>query len=118
MGTIDRCDAMRSYPELAEVVALRDAGWEFVPLREAGELLGFAGYRHRGQGSIDVLYVFDRNDCRAVRLVTDEPGAPGGLVWRFDGSLADAVRELRALPAPGAAGAPRLVIGRASLLHW
>jgi len=118
MPSVSKSDALRTYPELAEVVTLRDAGWQFLPLHEAGELIGFAGLRRSGESTIDVLQVFDRHDCRAARLVMDAPDAPGGIVWRFDGGLTEAVQELRSLPAPDEPGAPKLIVRRGSLLQW
>lgn len=111
-------EAVQAYPELAEIAALRQAGWQFMPLRRGDELAGLAGVRQAGEDTVDALYVFDRHDCRAVRLVADGPGAPGGIVWEYHGPLADAVHRLRSLPAPDERGAPRLVIRHDSILRW
>ncbi len=99
---------MQISSELAELAVLRDAGWRFMPLSRAGELVGFAGFRAASEDAVDVLYVFDRQNCRAVRLVADAPEVPGGAVWEFHGPLIEAIHGLRSLPAPGDPDAPRL----------
>ena len=110
MDFVNPTQAVQAYPELAGVAALRDAGWRFMPLRRDDMLAGLVGFRPAGRYAVDALYVFDRHDCRAVRLVGDAPGARGGVVWEYHGPLAAAIHELRGLPAPGNPRAPRLVI--------
>ena len=103
-------DAVRSYPELVEVAALRASGWRFMPLRREDVLAGLMGFCQAGEDTLDALYVFDRDDCRAVRLLAEEPGTPGGIVWEYHGALAAAVHQLRSLPPPTDPHAPRLVL--------
>jgi hypothetical protein len=96
-------------PELAELAVLRDAGWRFMPLGRAGELVGFAGFLAAGEDAVDVLYVFGRQDCRAVRLMAEAPDVPGGVVWEFHGPLIEAIHEVRSLPASGDPYTSRLI---------
>ncbi len=46
--------AVRVYPELRQLAALRDGGWRFLPIGDPGELEGIVGYRNR-EGHIDAL---------------------------------------------------------------
>ncbi|UVS78987.1 hypothetical protein [Actinokineospora sp. UTMC 2448] len=104
-------DSVRRYPELAELVRLKDAGWVFRPLRDGrGELAGLVGTRCR-QDFTDALFVFDRGHFVGARVLDGD-----GCVWLKDGGdLAEIARDLSALPEPDAPGAPRLV-RRPSLL--
>lgn len=56
--------------------------------------------------SVDTLAIRGETDALAER--TNPAGEP---VWRRDGTLIDVIDELRELPPPDAATAPRLVIG-------
>ncbi|GGS40382.1 MULTISPECIES: hypothetical protein [Actinokineospora] len=105
---ITEASAVARFPELAQLAALRTAGWRFRPLADdRGGLLCIAGCRcHRLH--TDALYVFDRFHVVGVRLLE---GDGGGVVWLRDGSdLTEIVRDLIALPAPGEPGAPNLVM--------
>jgi hypothetical protein len=109
-------DAIRRYPELADLAALRDAGWLFRPIADNdGRPIGLVGYHNRPMYT-DALYIFDRCDTKAVRLLADQPGAAGGIVWHYEGLLAAAIHELLALPEPGHRLAPRLIIARSTPL--
>ncbi|MGW5052490.1 hypothetical protein [Actinokineospora sp. NPDC004072] len=113
MAQITEASAVARFPELAELVALRTSGWRFRPLAdERGALLCIAGCRcHRMH--TDALYLFDRTRVVGVRLLE---GDGGGVVWLRDGSdLAEIVRDLVSLPAPGEPGAPNLVIRSTAL---
>ncbi|MGO1051271.1 hypothetical protein [Crossiella sp. CA198] len=98
-------------PELIVLAALRDAGWVFRPWVEAGHTLGLAG-SFTDRDYTDAVFIADRDDARAVRLLADQPGATGGVVWDFSGSLREVVAELIALPAPHSRLAPQLVIAK------
>ncbi|WP_436493199.1 hypothetical protein [Actinokineospora sp. HUAS TT18] len=113
-ATVSTADALRRFPELAELVAIRDAGWNFHLLRnEDGSLLGLAA-SYSQQQYTDAVFVFDRSRVVANRILADDYG--GGMVWFKDGNdIQEVVRDLRALPPPGAPGAPSLVIRSSSL---
>lgn len=109
-------EAIHAYPELAQLAAIREAGWAFQPFADQhGELVGIVGW-HSADEATDALWIFDRTDCRAVRLLTSEPGDPGGIVWDYSGDLATCIGELLALPRPGERTAPRLVRACAPVL--
>jgi hypothetical protein len=112
--SITSADAVRLYPELQELVMVRDAGWFFRPIQEAGgPLEGIAGSFSRQQYT-DALFIFDRTNVSAARVLDDAYG--GGCVWSKEGAdLQEVVHELLGLPEPGQAGAPSLV-KRSSLL--
>lgn len=109
--------AIRTYPELARLAELKGAGWSFHPLGDPAEPQGIAGMRHRG-GYSDFLFILGRTETRTVRLLTDAPGAPGGIVWSREGPLVETVIALLELPPPDDPRAPRLAIGHKSLLDW
>ena len=106
---ITEADAIRAYPELAYLGVIRDAGWRFRHLTDDdGTLYGLVGARH-WPGHTDALWIYGRTDTHAVRLLTDAPGARGGLVWERSGALANTAAALLELPAPGHPGAPALI---------
>jgi hypothetical protein len=111
---INNEDAVRRYPELQELVTVREAGWVFRPIQDdGGELEGIAGSYSRDQYT-DAIFVFDRTNVSAARVLDDAYG--GGCVWLKEGSdLQEVVQELLGLLEPGQAGAPYLV-KRSSLL--
>ncbi|MGQ0840206.1 hypothetical protein [Actinokineospora sp.] len=110
---ISEADACGRFAELAELVAIREAGWSFHLLRDNDDVIGIAASYSREQYT-DAVFVFDRRHVLAARLVADEYG--GGMVWFRDGAdLVEVVRELVGLPAPGEPGAPSLVIRASSL---
>lgn len=110
---ITEADALRLYPELRELATVRDAGWVFRPIHEGEELGGIAGSFSRRQYT-DALFIFDRTNVSAARVLDDAYG--GGCVWSRHGvDLQEVVHDLLGLPVPGSAGAPSLV-KRSSLL--
>ncbi|HCT75899.1 MAG TPA: hypothetical protein DGT23_04770 [Micromonosporaceae bacterium] len=111
--TITHADAIGAFPELARLALLPAAGWRFQPIAEDGVLVCLVGWRNLGQAT-DALWIYDRTDCLAARLVADTGGASGGIVWDHTGSLASCVEELLALPGPDEPTAPRLVKARAA----
>jgi hypothetical protein len=109
-------EAHHAYPELAQLAAIRDAGWVFRPFNdEHDDLAGIVGW-HGTEDATDVLWIFDRTDCRAARLVLNGPGDLGGIVWDYAGDLASCVGELLSLPHPEERSAPRLVRAAAPVL--
>jgi hypothetical protein len=111
--SITEADAVRRYPELHDLVTARQAGWVFRPIEDDGELVGIAGSRSLQQYT-DALFIFDRTNVSAARVLDDAYG--GGCVWSKKSSdLQEVVQELLALPEPGERGAPHLV-KRSSLL--
>lgn len=109
--TIAEGDAVLAYPELADLIAIRDLGkWSFRPLQDetGGKLIGLVGWRICREAT-DALWIYDRDDCRAVRLLDDGPAGQGGVVWDRAGDLTECLIDLMALPEPDAPKAPRLV---------
>lgn len=111
---VSEAEALRRFPELAELVSIREAGWNFHLLRdEDGGLLGLAASQSQQQYT-DAVFVFDRSHVVGNRILADDYG--GGLVWFKDGNdLQEVIRDLQALPPPGTPGAPSLVIRSSSL---
>lgn len=100
-------EAVRRYPELEVLVAIRQAGWRFRPLHEDGQLVGIVGSRSRERYT-DAIFVFDRGDISAARVLDDAEG--GGCVWTKAGAdLREVADELLGLPEPGERAAPSLV---------
>ena len=96
MGVIEE------YPELARLALLPSDGWAFWPVNdERGELSCVVGWRKWGAAS-DTLWIFDRGDCFAMRVVD------GGLAWERTGTLANCLAELLGLPDPSRLLAPGL----------
>lgn len=113
---ITEADAVRAYPELAQLAVIRDAGWRFRHLLDDdGQLYALVGARH-WPGHTDALWILGRTETYAVRLLADAPGARGGLVWERSGALADTAAALLELPAPDQPGAPTLIRGQAPAL--
>lgn len=106
---------MSVFPELAGLALLPKLGWRFQPIAEDGDLVCLIGWRHRIEAT-DALWIYDRTDCLAARLVAGAGGASGGIVWQHTGALESCVEELLALPRPGESVAPRLVKARAASL--
>ncbi|MBC6450540.1 hypothetical protein [Actinokineospora xionganensis] len=109
----ESASSITRFPELAELAALRDNGWQFRLLHDDnGELVCVACSRNHGAHT-DAVFVFDRTHVVASRVLTEEHG---GVVWLKDGTdLVEVVRELVNLPAPGEPGAPSLVIRGSAL---
>ena len=76
---INNEDALRRYPELQQPVTVREAGWGFRPFQDdGGELEGVAG-NYSGDQYTDALFIFDRTNVSAARVLDDAYG--GGCVW-------------------------------------
>jgi hypothetical protein len=108
-------DALAAYPELRRLADLLDAGSSFMPIQDRdGELVEVRGVRTwPDSGSADAVMVRYVTDAAALR--TDHAG---GVLWQREGTLAEVVDGLLALPAPDTRGAPRLVRGRAPSGLW
>lgn len=102
-------EALQRFPELQELVTVREAGWCFRPILNGDhDLEGIVGSFSREQYT-DALWIYDRTKVIGVRLLDEQYG--GGLVWKKEsGDLQEVVQELLALPEPGQRLAPRLVI--------
>lgn len=99
--------AIRAFPALAALIAIRDAGWTFVHRDTVeGVPTQVDGYRVWPGGWIDAVRVRDEDDAMALRTDGDEPP---GIVWERTGPLTHVVQELLSVPAPGDRLAPRLV---------
>jgi hypothetical protein len=111
---VTNADAIRLYPELQQLLDVREAGWIFRPVQDAGgPIEGIAGSFSRQQYT-DAIFVFDRTNVSAARVLAVEYG--GGCVWSKEGSdIQEVVFELLGLPEPGEPKAPYLV-KRSSLL--
>jgi hypothetical protein len=102
--------AVRRYPELAGLARLARSGWVFHGYRdENGEPGGIIG-THHWISYADLLWIIDRDDALALRLVSGPEGPTEDVVWEFHGTLSEALTALSALPAPGQPGAPSQVI--------
>lgn len=112
---VTKTDAVQLFPELGRFSLLSGAGWRFQPINADGALTCLVGWRNLAEAT-DALWIYDRADCLAVRLLADAPGASGGIVWDHTGGLASCVDELLALPDPQDPTAPRLVKARAPSL--
>lgn len=112
--SISEAEAVQRFPELQSLVDVRQAGWNFRPiLDDNSSLVGISG-SHSVQRYTDAIYIFDRTNVTAARVVADEYG--GGCVWSKEGAdLQEVVYDILGLPEPGAPGAPNLV-KRSSLL--
>jgi hypothetical protein len=103
-------EALQLYPELAFLIGFSHALWTFWNLTDAaGRPEWLVGVLNWPEHS-DALWIVDRREALAVRLLVNSPGMHGGVVWRFSGTLAATIDALRALPAPGEPGAPSRVI--------
>ena len=108
-------DAIRLYPELHDLVALRQGGWVFrlIHNKITGGLEGISGSLSRQQYT-DAIFIFDRTNVTGARVLDAEYG--GGCVWFKSGAdIREVVHDLLGLPEPGESGAPYLV-QRSSLL--
>jgi hypothetical protein len=104
-------EAVERYPELAGLVLIRDAGWQFMHHHGAsGEVTCIDGYYQWPGGQTDAIAIKNRTDVLAVRMTDDEPP---GIVWQCADTLAAVVGELLSLPAPDDRLAPRLRLGTA-----
>jgi hypothetical protein len=107
--------ALRRFPELRELVTLRQADWKFRLLgdRDKGVEGIVASYSQKRY--TDALWIYDVSTVIGVRILDDTFG--GGTVWsKGDGTLPEVVTELLGLPDPDDRLAPKLVKG--SSLLW
>lgn len=76
---ITEADALRRFPELHDLLAIREAGWTFrTAFYEDGELSCVIGSLSRQQYT-DAIFIFDRTNVSAARVLDDSYG--GGCVW-------------------------------------
>jgi hypothetical protein len=100
--------AVRDFPELAWLIALRNAGWRFLSPRldDEGRPYQVDGLFPWPEGWVDAVRVRSPTDTLGLRLA---PGDPPGITWERAGSLADVAEGLLSLPEPTHRTAPRLV---------
>lgn len=112
--SISEEESLRLYPDLQPLLIARKAGWTFRPIgNDSGELVGISG-SYSVQQYTDAIYIFDRTNVTAARVLAEEYG--GGCVWSKQGAdLQEVVYDILGLPEPGTPGAPSLV-KRSSLL--
>lgn len=105
-------EALRRYPELAELVTLRQAGWQFVHrLDGSGRVAQVDGYRRWPGGWTDAIGIKAGTDALGIRMTgAEEPD----ILWQFSGTLPEVVGKLLRLPAPEIRTAPRLVLATAA----
>lgn len=104
------------YPSLKSLILIRDAGWKFLPI-EGGGAAGLDATRVWPGGWRDCLRIHDEDDALGLRIrVAPDKHSTSVIVWERDGTLADIVGELLALPAPETRLAPHLAIGTAPRL--
>lgn len=107
--------AIAAYPELRRLMALRASGlWRFLATTdEAGNPVRLNGARVWPDGSAEALGIRASTDALAIRV---DPA--GETVFRREGTLAEVIDALVALPAPNTPGAPHLVLSSAAVSLW
>lgn len=106
--------AVRAFPALAGLIAIRESGWTFLfPQMHHGVPVRVDGYRSWPGGWTDAIRV--HSDTEAMGLRSDGCEPPG-IVFERTGSLMHVVEGLLSLPAPSDRLAPRLVLGAAPKL--
>ncbi|QFZ20435.1 hypothetical protein [Saccharothrix syringae] len=106
--------AVRAFPALAGLIAIRDAGWRFVHQGLVdGVPTRLDGFRLWPDGWHDAIRVRGDTDAMALRGDGDEPP---GIVWERTGSLSHVVEGLLSLSAPHQRFAPRLLVASAPTL--
>lgn len=103
--------ALAEFPELCRLVDLRDAGWQFIPTVEHGEVTKVRGVRVWSGMWTDAIVIKGPGDAGGMRLDPD-----GGVVGDYAGGVVDVVDFLVTMPAPDSPGAPRLVKARGPAL--
>lgn len=105
--------ALRRFPELRELVTLRQANWKFrlIGNREKGIEGVVASYSQKRY--TDAVWIYDQGMVIGVRVLDEEYG--GGTVWSKEDGLPEVVTELLGLPDPDDRLAPKLVKGRGVL---
>jgi hypothetical protein len=107
-------NAVRLFPALADLIALRDAGWFFLAVNTAdGVPVEYDGFRPWPDGWIDGIRIWSETNVLGIRTSPDEPPA---ITWEHTGTLTQVVGELLTLPAPGTRTAPRFALGSAPQL--
>ena len=102
--------ALRRFPELRELVTLRQANGTFrlIGDRDKGIEGIVASYSQKRY--TDALWIYDQGTVIGVRVLDEAYG--GGTVWsKEDGTLPEVVTELLGLPDPDDRLAPKLVKG-------
>lgn len=104
MTAVSDADAVVVYPELRWLIALREAGWQFMPVTDDDGLKAVEGYRALPGGYREALRVRSSTDTLGLRC-----NPLGEVVWQLTGTLVEVVDLLRGLPAPDHRLAPHLV---------
>jgi hypothetical protein len=106
--------ALRRFPELRELVTVRQAGWKFRLIGDRGKGLDGIVASYSQKQYTDALWIYDQSMVIGVRILDDRFG--GGTVWsKEDGTLPEVVTELLGLPDPDDRLAPKLVKGSSVL---
>jgi hypothetical protein len=107
--------ALRRFPELRELVTVRQAGWNFRLIGDPDKGLEGIVASYSQKQYTDALWIYDVSTVIGVRILDDRFG--GGTVWsKDDGTLPEVVLELLGMPEPDSRLAPKLVKG--SSLLW
>lgn len=107
---ITEAQALRRFPELRELVTLRQADWKFrlIGNRDKGLEGIVASYSQKRY--TDALWIYDQGTIIGVRVLDESYG--GGTVWsKQDGTLSEVLTELLGLPDLDDRLAPKLVKG-------
>lgn len=94
---------------LGKLAELRDRGFQFMNIPdEDGRLDRIMGYRQL-RGFVDTILFRSEDDAKAGRAPAVHDSSHPKAVWRFEGSLAEAIDRLLELPPPGTPFAPTLM---------
>jgi hypothetical protein len=105
--------ALRRFPELRELVTLRQADWKFRLIGNRGKGIDGIVASYSQKQFTDALWTYDQGTIIGLRVLDEAYG--GGTVWsKQDGTLPEVVTELLSLPDPDDRLAPRLVKARTS----
>lgn len=106
--------ALLRFPELRELVTVRQAGWTFRLIGDRDKGLDGIVASYSQKQYTDALWIYDQSMVIGVRILDDKFG--GGTVWsKEDGTLPEVVLELLGLPEPDDRHAPKLVKGSSVL---
>lgn len=93
---------------LAAITRTRARGFNFVHLRQGGEVIAIHGQRWQA-GAVDTYLVRAPDEAIAARYRAEDYGlTERGPLWQRCGAVAEVIAELLALPPHGAPGAPTL----------
>jgi hypothetical protein len=107
--------ALRRFPELRELITVREAGWKFRLIGDRDKGLDGIVASYSQKRYTDALWIYDVSTVIGMRILDDQFG--GGTVWsKEEGTLPEVVLELLGLPEPDDRLAPKLVKG--SSLLW